>query len=307
MGKKFKNGGGRQGAHSGGYSCSDLEVAEDYKGRTHLTMGCGLVVAVSTFPWDTTANTEQAAALAKVYDISALEFQNLATSGTGAGYTANYQLFPDADAIGDAVYFGAASKFGAMNMNMSATVQTYTGDALTWEYYNGSGWVSFTPYDDTDGTAQDGKRSFGSDGFIILAVGDDWALTTIDSQSAYWIRARVTTAVVNQIGLTDSQEHLVTSLTNGGTIVNTFGKVGRGMFRFETVSGANNDTKLILVNMSTGQSSAEKTLTKAVADNDVANFDLRVNRGDSIAFFATQEDETTEFAGGLCELAINHS
>lgn len=307
MSQKFKGGGGRQGAHSGTYTTSELEVLKDYKGRTHLTMGLGLVVTVNTFPWDTTANTEQAAALAKVWDQSAAEFQNLATSGTGAAYAANYQLLPDTDAVNDAVYFGAASKFGAMNIDMSATVQTYTGDSLTWEYYNGSGWVSFTPYDETDGTANDGKRSFGADGFIILSVKDDWALTTIDSQSAYWIRARVTTAAVNQIGLTDSKEHLVTSLTNGGTVVNTFGKVGRGMFRFETVSASNTDTKLILVNMTTGESSAVKTLTKAVADNDVADFDLKVNRGDSIVFYCTQEDGTTEFAGGICELAINHS
>jgi hypothetical protein len=305
MSKKFNSGGGRQGAHSGGYTCTDLEATRDYKGRTHLTMGCGLVVTVNTFPWDTTANTEATAAFAKVSDAGV--FLNLAGSAAGAGYTANYQLFPDTEVIGDAVYFGNATKFGAMSMDMSATVQTYTDDALTWEYYNGSGWVAFTPYDETDGTANDGKRSFGADGFIILSVKDDWALTTIDSQSAYWIRARVTAAVINQTGLTDSKEHLVTSLTNGGTIVNTFGKIGRGMFRFETVSGANADTKIILVNMTTGESSAVKTLTKAVADNDVTDFGVKVNRGDSIVFYCTQEDGTTEFAGGMCELAINHS
>jgi len=291
--------------HSGSAKFNNLEVDKDFKGRTHLTMGCGLVVAVSSFPWDTTTNTEQAAALAKVSDAGV--FANLAVSGAEAGYTANYQLFPDTEVIGDAVYFGAAAKFGAMSMDMSATVQTYSADALAWEYYNGTSWVEFTPYDETDGTAQDGKRSFGSDGFIILNVGADWVKSTIDSQEAFWIRARVTAATITQIGLTDSKEHLVTSLTNGGTIVNTYGKVQRGMFRFETVSGANNDTKLILVNMTTGRSSLVKTLTKAVADNDVADFALEIARGDSIAFFCTQEDETTEFAGGLCELAINHS
>ena len=305
MSNFFKNNGGRSGSHSGSYKTKNLEVGEDYKGRTHLTMGCGLVVASSSFPWDTTANAEQAAALCKVSDGGV--FANLAVSGAEAGYTANYQFFPDTEVINDAAYFGYASKFGAMFIDMSATVGVYNDDALTWEYYNGSGWVEFTPYDETDTTAQDGKRSFQGDGYIILNVGDDWVSSTIDSQAAFWIRARVSAAEITTIPLTNDKEHLVTTLTNGGTILNTYGKVGRGMFRFETVSGSTADTKLILVNMSTGESSAEKTLTKAVADNDVADFGLRVNRGDSIAFFCTTEDGTTEFAGGLCELAINHS
>jgi len=308
MSNIFKNNGGRTGFHSGSGKVKNMEVAEDYKGRTHLTMGCGLVVASSTFPWDTTANTEAASTFAKVYDVSAAEYQDLATSSTGAGYAANYQIFPDTEAVGDYALFGAASKFGALYFDISATGATYSADALEWEYYSTSGWLSFTPYDETDTTAQDGKRSFIADGYVIMNVGTDWVSSTIDSQAAFWIRAKVkTAATITQIPLLDSHEHYTVALSNGGTIVNTYGTIGRGIFRFETVSGSTADTKVILVNMTTGQSSAEKTLTKAIADNDVADFGLKVNRGDSIAFFCTTEDGTTEFAGGLCELAIDHS
>ena len=94
-------------------------------------------------------------------------------------------------------------------------------------------------------------------------------------------------------------------MTNGGTIVNNYGTIGRGLFRFETISGTADNTDVILVNMTTGQSSAVKSITKAVADHNVANFNLEINRGDSIAFFCTDEDGTTEFAGGTCELAIS--
>jgi hypothetical protein len=107
--------------------------------------------------------------------------------------------------------------------------------------------------------------------------------------------------------ITNSKEHEVVALTNGGTVVNTYGTIGRGLFRFETTSGSNADTKVILVNMTTGQSSAVKTITKAILDADVTDFALDINRGDSISFFCTQEDGTTEFAGGTCELAIDHS
>ena len=305
MSKIFKNTGGRYGQRSGGAKYKNLELVGDYKGRENMMMGCGLVVASSSFPYDTTSNTEQAAALAKVSDGGV--FANLAVSGGAAGYTANYQMFPDTEVIGDAVYFGYASKFGAMYIDMSATVATYSDDAVTWEYYNGGSWTAFTPYDETDTTAQDGLRPFQGDGYIILNVGTDWAPTTIDSQNAYWIRARLTAATVTQAPLTDSKEHLVTTLTNGGTVPNTYGIISRGLFRFETVSGANNDTKMILANMTTGQSSAVKTITKAVADADVADFNLIVNRGDSISLFCTAEDGTTEFAGGTLELAIDHS
>lgn len=305
MSKIFKNTGGRYGQRSGSAKYKNLEVSGDYKGRASMMMGCGLVVASSSFPYDTTSNAEQAAALCKVSDGGV--FANLAASGSEAGYTANYQLFPDTEVVDDAVYFGYATKFGAMFIDMAATVCVYGADALVWEYFNGTAWNEFTPFDETDQTAQDGKRSFGADGYIILNVGTNWVESTVDSQTAYWIRARVTAAQITTIGLTDSKEHQVTTLTNGGSILNTYGVISRGLFRFETVSGGNNDTEMILVNMTTGQSSSVKTITKAIADADVADFNLIVSRGDSIALFCTQEDGTTEFAGGTLELAIDHS
>jgi hypothetical protein len=306
MSNIFKTG-GRYGMRSGAAKFKNIEVVEDYKGRTTMMMGCGPVVVSDSFPYDSTTNTEQAVDFAKVYDESATAFRNLAVSGGGAGYSANYQMFPDIETVDDAIYFGAASKFGAMYIDMSATIQTYSNDTLTWEYFNGNAWIPFTPYDETDQTAQDGKRSFGADGYILLNVGSNWALGEVDSQEAYWVRARVTTAAISILGLTDSKEHQVTTLTNGGTITNTYGVISRGLFRFETVSASNADTKMILVNMTTGQMSAEKTLAKAVADAEVADFNLIVSRGDSIALFCTQEDGTTEFAGGTLELAIDHS
>ena len=198
-------GNNRYGMHSGSIKAKNLKVLDKTEIPTHISMGLGPVMASESFPHDTTANTEQAAAFAKVSDGGV--FTNLAVSGAAGGYTANYQLFPDTEVVGDAVYFGKATKFGAMAIDMAATNQTYSADGLTWEYYNGSGWSSFTPYDETDATAQDGNRSFGQDGNIFLDVGNDWVPTTIDSQLAFWVRARVTAATITQAGLTDSKEH----------------------------------------------------------------------------------------------------
>jgi len=308
MSKPFKIG-GRYGMRSGSVKWKNLEIIEDYKGRTMITMGCGPVMSLSAFPFDTTSNTEQTAALCKVYDATNEDFQNLATSATGDGYSNNYQIFTDAEAVNDAIYFGYASKFGCMYIDMSATVAVYSADAVVWEYWNGDAWSSFTPYDETDTDDQDGDRPFQGDGYIILNVGDGWGTCDVDSQNAYWIRCRVATAAtISTIPLTNSKEHQVTTLTNGGTVVNTYGTIGRGLFRFETASTGTADTKVILVNMSLGHSSSASTITKAVKDSDISDFNVKVERGNSIAFFCTQVDGGgQEFTGGTCELAIDHS
>ncbi len=306
MSKFFKIG-GRYGFHSGSGKVKNMEISGDYKGRTMIIMGLGPVMSLSAFPHDTTSNTEQAAALCQVYDASEDEYLTLAGSASGAGTANAYQLFPDTEAINDAVYFGYASKFGVMYMDIGTTA-AYSADAVVWEYWNGTTWGSFVPFDETDTNDQDGDRPFQADGYIILNVGDKWQLTDVNSQNAYWIRCRVTAATsISTIPTTNTKEHQVTTLTNGGTVVNTYGNISRGLFRFETASASSNDTKVILVNMTSGQNSGEKTITKAIKDADVSDFNLNVDRGDSIAFFCTQIDTGTEFAGGTCELAIDHS
>ncbi len=65
----------------------------------NIVVGLFGTVAEFTFPHNEITLTEQAVALAKVEDGGV--FLNLAVSGGGAGYTANYQLFPDADSVQD--------------------------------------------------------------------------------------------------------------------------------------------------------------------------------------------------------------
>jgi hypothetical protein len=139
MSTSFKNTGGRYGSHSGNQKTKNLEVTDDYKGRTMITMGCPQVVASNTFPWDTNAKTEQTAALCKVYDASESggTFRNLASANSGAGYASAYQMFPGTEGIGDAIYFGYATKFGAMYVD-NGTPGQYSGDTCVWEYWNGT-------------------------------------------------------------------------------------------------------------------------------------------------------------------------
>ena len=159
-------------------------------------------------------STEAAAAYCKVYDAGTTSYQNLATSQTGTDVTSNYQIFSDTKGDGDAIYFGAAVPFCEIGIDMGGTVQDYTGDAITWYYYNGTNWTTaLTVFDNTDATAQDGKRSFGRDGVVNFVPPANWAAVAVDSQSAYWIKAEITT--VANVGankaVTNSVEHYVIS------------------------------------------------------------------------------------------------
>ena len=270
-----------------------------------ITMGCGRVVAVSTFTYNNVTQTEAAAAFCKVQDGTA--YLNLAVSGGGGGYAANYQLFPGTEVIGDAAYFGKATPFGAIYMDMSATVGIYNGDAITWEYYNGTTWDTLTLlWDVTDTTANDGKRPFQGDGYILFSAPTDWASTTVDTQAAYWIRARVSAAEITTAPLTNDVEHK-TFAFDAGTKVPYAGTASRARFEFETASATNNDTKLILVNGTSGAASAIKTLAGGKIDIAVTDFALTVAKDDVIGFFITAEDGTTEYAGGTCELTVTRT
>lgn len=268
-----------------------------------ITMALAGTVAAFGFPFNVMVSTEAAAAFAKVEDGAV--FANLAVSGGEAGYASNYQLWPDTELENDAVYFGGAAAFGVLDINVSATVATYGADSVQWEYYNGSSWASLTIiYDETDTNDQSGTRPFMQDGQIIFSAPTDWASTSVDGQAAFWVRARIKSGFnVTQIPLFDSVEHgLATSPT--ASEMPAAGTLGRGRMSFVTVSGANNDTKIILCNLTKGTASAIKTLTQALTANEVADFALTCDQGDQLAVYVTQEDGTTEFANGWLEVQL---
>jgi hypothetical protein len=273
-----------------------------------ITSGLQGTVAEFTFCFNETTATEAAAAYCKTYDASATtKYGNVATSSALAGYTANYQLYPDTEAINDAVYFGAATPFGTIYTDVAATVATYSADAVTWEYYDGNAWVALTIiYDKTDDDDQDGDRPFQVDGHTIFSAPANWTAVEVDSQTAYWIRARLSAATLTQIPLLDSHEHYIT-VFDAGTTVPYACTIGKGRFNFGTVSGANNDTKVILVNLSKGTCSAIKTITQAKKDLEIADFAVTCDKDDEVGFYITVEDGTTEFANGLCEFTVTRT
>jgi hypothetical protein len=118
-----------------------------------------------------------------------------------AGVITNYTTESNNDTTGDvqflttgtpavnhAFYVGDASTFNAVSCTIStAGVGTWT---IAWEYYNSAGvWTAVPGLVDgtTNLTAATGERT------ARFTVPGDWATTTLQSQTLYWVRARVAT------------------------------------------------------------------------------------------------------------------
>jgi len=160
------------------------------------------------------ALTSQGAAYAVVYDHGTTTYALLsASAGMGGGgvYTANFQVYPDAEAADDAVYFGADIPFPGLFFPLTATVGVYANDSAVWEYWNGAAWAAVPApfYDNTDSTAQDGLRPFQAGGTLMLGIPADWAATTVNGQLGYYVRSRITAAQVTTPAIMADEHCLV--------------------------------------------------------------------------------------------------
>jgi len=272
----------------------------------NFIMGLKNAAVDATFSWNDVTQTEAAAAFCKVYDDGAgTAYYNLADSASGA-YSAAYQLFPDTELENDAAYFGRATPFGNMYIDISATPATYGADSLAWEYWDGDSWEALTIiWDKTDSTANDGLRSFQVDGDIFFSAPTDWAANEVDSQTAYWVRARVKLGFdITQIPLMNNVEHKITTIDTG-TSIPYAGTLSRARFNFATPSTGTNDTQMVLYDSTSGACSSLSTLTKAKTDPVVADLGLTVAADDVVGFFVCVPDTGgTEYTDGVVEVQI---
>jgi hypothetical protein len=118
--------------------------------------------------------------------------------------TANDVLLPPQQATteGDCIYVGSDYKFKKARFNIS-TAGVYSDITIAWEYWNGTSWASLPSL--TDGT--NGFKNSGTND-VTFSIPTDWAKTTVQGKTAYWIRARavfgaspsITTAPLGQQG-----------------------------------------------------------------------------------------------------------
>ena len=169
------------------------------------TNGAGLVGAKPVL-------TQQATTYAKVSDNGV--FSNLAVTAGQPGYTNNYQMFPDVPVAGqDYVYFGADLPFIEIAWDLSVPAIYNSTGVLQWSYWDESspGWTSNSAqYDGTHASTHNGSLAFTRDGAAVFYVFDEWGLSTIDGQSAYWLRCGIANgkaANMTQIPRMNSKRH----------------------------------------------------------------------------------------------------
>lgn len=97
----------------------------------------------------------------------------------------------------DSVYFGvvtsdSTNRWGNVYLWLK-TAASYTGGALTWEYWNGSAWTSFVPI--FTGNTNGDLKTAGFQGFEFAGSSlSGWATNSINGTTAYWVRVRWSTA-----------------------------------------------------------------------------------------------------------------
>lgn len=264
------------------------------------TNGAGMVGDVTL--------TNAAAAFAKAWDQGTTTFANLATDSSLTGWTANFQLTADAanEEVNDAIYFGNSVPFAEIAFDLSQ-LATYGADAGLYEYWNGA-WTDLggavTLWDETDITANDGKRPWQQVGAMAFAPPSDWASTTVDSQAAYWIRWRVTALQVTQEPIMNTKEHDIVTPADGATAPR-----GCRITKIRATDGAGtlhttNDIIFILQNFTTGDHSGELTWAQDQQSDSWGSLTIDCSAGDSLGVVVLQEDGAAEATNVILECDI---
>ena len=102
--------------------------------------------------------------------------------------TAAFDYFDNAVAVNDALYFGrSTSQWDGLTFYVGTAANVGVWN-VTWEYWNGSAWSGLTSVvDGTNEFVNTGSRT------VYWTAPTNWATTTVNSQSAYWVRVRAST------------------------------------------------------------------------------------------------------------------
>lgn len=108
------------------------------------------------------------------------------TTNNNSAVENDITLLPASPAINDAYYWGHSEKFNQLKLEVSQVGGV--GNALAWEYWNGSSWASLS-------NISDGTNDYQNLGINTVSWTDPtgWATTSVNSQGPYYyVRARAT-------------------------------------------------------------------------------------------------------------------
>jgi len=99
-------------------------------------------------------------------------------------------LLPAAVAANDAFYFGSDDVFTALEVIISTPAATPVGWTVDWEYYDGSAWTTLPFLVQELETLEEAAGTYVN----TWNAPADWTATTVNAQSAYWVRANLSAA-----------------------------------------------------------------------------------------------------------------
>lgn len=114
-------------------------------------------------------------------------FTNLTTAATND--TDADVAFPSAEAINDAFYIGSSTPFGSLIVDRAGCTAGAAG-VLAIEYWNGTTWDTVKKRLDLTSNL---TATVGDNQVIQWRIMPNWTTNTVNSQSAYWVRLRITT------------------------------------------------------------------------------------------------------------------
>jgi hypothetical protein len=135
------------------------------------------------------ADSESATAFDIVYLYNGDSGVSYINNTTEAG-TENGVSFELMDSTNDYLYVGLSTTFSGISFEFEDKGSNYT---LYAEFWNGSVW---TDLDISATTYVDDTSNLESDGRIYFTIPSNWATTTVNSVSKYWVRLSTTTTPV---------------------------------------------------------------------------------------------------------------
>jgi hypothetical protein len=140
----------------------------------------------------------------RLQDVSSIKFQK--TVDDGVSYTDYSAEVIDNSAAtganlndlnkvsnGDWVVVGGPEPFCGACIDMDAANVNANASVLTAKYWNGSDWAALSNV--TDGTIAVAGKTLSGDGQITWDVPSDWAASTINGITAYWVQLSVSLAL----------------------------------------------------------------------------------------------------------------
>jgi hypothetical protein len=148
------------------------------------------------------------------------------TTEAASPSSSTFTVFPGVTA-GNTIYFGGDFEFPGLKVDTTTAIVLGGSGAIEWEYWNGSAWTDL-PVMATKSTADYDQYSNGTFGRVAseqIRFGQTtgWATTSLNDESKYWVRCRITTAITTSPVMQQVKLHTNRMEINADGFIEFFG------------------------------------------------------------------------------------